>query len=278
MCRTTATEAENTVLVTLRFFDGRLQRIARVAGDGGDAIGFGFRDLPRVYAGDPASVQVHLHHHAVRLGGRFLEQRLEHVDDEHHRRVVVVQQDDVDERRLLLLLDVAAGSHYVMNVPLRRSLNACWSSASVFITIGPYHATGSSIGRPETRRNRIPSSPAWTTISSPRSNSTSARLPVSPSTPERAMPPSICSVSTPRGSEASRNVPEPANTYANAWFVVSTASRLRAPGGTDTSRYRGSAATPSIGPCFPQNSPQITRTRVPSLSVISGMSCASTSW
>ena len=38
------------------------------------------------------------------------------------------------------------------------------------------------------------------------------------------------------GADASRNVPEPAKTYANAWFVRSTASRLRRPGGTDTSR------------------------------------------
>ena len=46
-----------------------------------------------------------------------------------------------------------------MNVPLRSSLTACCSSACVFITIGPYQATGSSIGLPETSRNRMPSSP-----------------------------------------------------------------------------------------------------------------------
>src|SRR5262249_32734268 len=63
------------------------------------------------------------------------------------------------------------------NVPWRSSLNACSSSDSVFITIGPYHATGSSIGLPDTSRNRIPSSPAWTPISSPRSKRTSDRLP-----------------------------------------------------------------------------------------------------
>jgi hypothetical protein len=46
------------------------------------------------------------------------------------------------------------------NVPSRSSSNACWSSVWVFITIGPYHATGSCSGFPETRRKRIPSSPA----------------------------------------------------------------------------------------------------------------------
>ena len=55
----------------------------------------------------------------------------------------------------------------LMNVPLRNSLAACCSSACVFITIGPYHATGSSIGRPETSRKRMPCSPACTTTSSP---------------------------------------------------------------------------------------------------------------
>src|SRR6516164_2167725 len=46
-------------------------------------------------------------------------------------------------------------------------MNACRRCSCVFITIGPYHATGSSSGRPETRRNRIPSSPACTMTSSP---------------------------------------------------------------------------------------------------------------
>jgi hypothetical protein len=47
----------------------------------------------------------------------------------------------------------------LMNVPLRSSVTACCSSACVFMTIGPYQATGSSIGLPETSRKRIPSSP-----------------------------------------------------------------------------------------------------------------------
>jgi hypothetical protein len=48
----------------------------------------------------------------------------------------------------------------LMNMPLFSSATACSSSARVFITIGPYHATGSSIGLPETKRKRMPSSPA----------------------------------------------------------------------------------------------------------------------
>jgi hypothetical protein len=61
----------------------------------------------------------------------------------------------------------------LMKVPSCRSAIACLSCSCVFITIGPYQATGSSIGWPDTRRNRIPSGPACTVISSPRSNSTS---------------------------------------------------------------------------------------------------------
>ena len=48
----------------------------------------------------------------------------------------------------------------VMNVPLCSSVMACRNSSWVFMTIGPYHATGSSIGLAETNRKRIPSSPA----------------------------------------------------------------------------------------------------------------------
>ena len=66
-----------------------------------------------------------------------------------------------------------------MKVPLRSSLYACCSCSCVFMTIGPYHATGSSIGFPETSRNLIPASPACTVTSSPFSNSTSDRFPAS---------------------------------------------------------------------------------------------------
>ena len=69
-------------------------------------------------------------------------------------------------------------SYRLMNVPFRRSANACRSSSRVFITIGPYQATGSSSGLPETSRKRMPWSPACTVTSSPRSKSTSDRLPV----------------------------------------------------------------------------------------------------
>ena len=65
------------------------------------------------------------------------------------------------------------GQLRLMKVPSCNSETACRSCSCVFITIGPYHATGSSIGLPDTSRNRMPSSPACTTISSPRSNSTS---------------------------------------------------------------------------------------------------------
>ena len=60
----------------------------------------------------------------------------------------------------------------LINAPVCSSAIACRSCSCVFITMGPYQATGSSIGLPETNRKRIPSGPAWTEISSPRSNKT----------------------------------------------------------------------------------------------------------
>ncbi len=48
----------------------------------------------------------------------------------------------------------------LMNVPLCSSVMACRNCSWVFMTIGPYHATGSSIGLPDTKRKRMPSSPA----------------------------------------------------------------------------------------------------------------------
>src|SRR5688572_14809771 len=66
---------------------------------------------------------------------------------------------------------------HLINVPRSSSAKASCSSCCVFITIGPPHATGSSSGLPETSRNRIPSAPASTTTSSPRSKRTSDRFP-----------------------------------------------------------------------------------------------------
>src|SRR5207247_1557898 len=87
------------------------------------------------------------------------------------------------------------------------------------MTIGPCQATGSSIGLPETSRNRMPSSPAWTVISSPESNSTSERLPASSGVPVAAP---THSVRTARGADAARNVPLPSTTSANAARAGST--------------------------------------------------------
>ena len=70
-------------------------------------------------------------------------------------------------------LDCSPFQRCLMNLPVSSSEIAWRNSACVFMTIGPYHATGSSIGLPDTSRNRMPSSPACTTISSPRSNNTS---------------------------------------------------------------------------------------------------------
>ena len=64
-----------------------------------------------------------------------------------------------------------------MNVPLRKSLKACASSAWVFITMGPCHATGSWIGFPDINKKRTPSFPDIKEIESPVSNRTRVLLP-----------------------------------------------------------------------------------------------------
>ncbi len=48
------------------------------------------------------------------------------------------------------------GNRYIclINVPFSYSSKASRSSSCVFMTIGPYQATGSPIGRPDTRRKR----------------------------------------------------------------------------------------------------------------------------
>src|SRR5208337_2616010 len=98
----------------------------------------------------------------------------------------------------------------------------------VFITIGPYHATGSSSDFPETSRNRIPSSLACTVTSSPRSKSTSERLSASVEGDASAHP--AGSVGTARGPDALQNFPAPAKTYAKAWRVVSMCKGYLLPG------------------------------------------------
>src|SRR5258707_1241491 len=101
------------------------------------------------------------------------------------------------------------------------------------MTIGPYHATGSCSGLPETRRNRIPSGPACTVTSSPLSKRTSERSSAAVGGEVSAQP--TLSVGTASGPEALQNFPDPAKTYAKAWRVVSTGRDFRLPGGTDTS-------------------------------------------
>src|SRR5580704_3625587 len=101
------------------------------------------------------------------------------------------------------------------------------------MTIGPYHATGSSSGFPETNRNRIPSSPACTVTSSPRPNSKSDRLLASDGGAVSAHP--TDSVGTASGSDALQNFPAPANTYAKPCRDISTGSVFLLPGATDTS-------------------------------------------
>ena len=52
------------------------------------------------------------------------------------------------------LCRIRGADYFLIKVPFRYSSKACSSSSSVFITIGPYQATGSSMGLPDMSRNR----------------------------------------------------------------------------------------------------------------------------
>jgi len=80
----------------------------------------------------------------------------------------------------------------------------------------------------------MPSSPAWTETSSPRSKSTRDRLSASAGGVVSAD--LMASVGAASGPEALQNFPDPAKTWAKAWRVVSTARLLLWPGGRETSR------------------------------------------
>src|SRR5215469_4433697 len=95
-------------------------------------------------------------------------------------------------------------------VPSCNSVNACCNCCWVFITIGPYHATGSSSGLPETSKNLIPSSPAWTVTSSPLSKRMSDLLSASAGGVVSAH--LMKSVGTASGAEALQNFPLPPKT------------------------------------------------------------------
>src|SRR5262245_19888993 len=105
------------------------------------------------------------------------------------------------------------------------------------MTMGPYHATGSLSGSPDTSKNRMPSSPACTTTSSPGSNRTREWL--SASDGGAVSNHFTLSVGTVRGADALQNFPAPAKTYAKAFRAVAIGSVFLFPDGTETSRYIG---------------------------------------
>ena len=164
-----------------------------------------------------------------------------------------------------------------MKVPLRSSATACWISAWVFMTIGPYQATGSRIGLPETSRNRMPSSPAWTVTSSPRSKRISERLPV------RSRSSDLAAVDLLLGQHAVRvrGVGEAAGAGEDVGEGVALGLDLqglalaRRHRDVEVTRVGGDAVD---GPAPAPELPQMTRTTVPSSSTISGMSAPGTSW
>ena len=112
--------------------------------------------------------------------------------------------------------------------PVRGRLGATALACS--LRLGRTTPRASSSGLPDSSGKRMPSSPACTINSSPRSNSTSERLSASEGGGAVSSYPTG-SVRTSSGSEALQNFPAPANTYAKACRVVSTGSVLRRPGG-----------------------------------------------
>ncbi len=70
-----------------------------------------------------------------------------------------------------VLISFSSSSLYrracLMKVPFWYSRNASFNSSWVFMTIGPYQATGSPMGLPEISRKRTPSFSAVTKTSSP---------------------------------------------------------------------------------------------------------------
>jgi len=93
------------------------------------------------------------------------------------------------------------------NVPSRSSVNAWRNSSCVFITIGPYQATGSLSGCSEISKKWTPSSLASTNTSSPGPKSTTVWLSASDGGVVSHHPTS--SVGTASGPEALQNFPTP---------------------------------------------------------------------
>ena len=109
------------------------------------------RAAPSAPRGEVRRLPAHRPHPPAQLTGRDVRHRRASPSSRLTRGGVGAVERVGRSRRLHLLL---------MKVPLRSSPTACCSSACVFMTIGPYQATGSSIGLPETSRKRMPSSPA----------------------------------------------------------------------------------------------------------------------
>ena len=147
------------------------------------------------------------------------------------------------------------------------------SSSAVFITIGPYHATGSSIGLPDTSRKRMPSSPACTTTSSPRSNRTSDRFPALARRDRTGAPPSSSVRTAPRLATRRGTCPIRRTRRRRRGACDPTGSALAAARrhrDVEVARIGGDAVDRTAS--LPRTRPHTTRTRVPSSSVTSGMS------
>src|SRR4030095_929860 len=86
------------------------------------------------------------------FGGPLLKGLHRNGDIVRHRRTSWKDADRSEQRR-----DQERSALFSRNAPSPSARTAVWSSAWVFMTIGPYHATGSRSGCPEQSRKRMPS-------------------------------------------------------------------------------------------------------------------------
>ena len=169
-----------------------------------------------------------------------------------------------------------SGVYAFRNVPRSSSSNACRSCSCVFMTIGPYHATGSSM---RLAGDQQEPDPVFAGLHR-RLRRLGRTEPANGCPLRREV---RCPAIRRFGRHGQRTgcvaeLAAPGKHISESVARRLDRQRFPPPGGTDTSRYIGSAAIPSTAPLLPQKLPHTTRTWVPSSSVTSGMSGAFTSW
>ena len=190
------------------------------------------------------------------------------------RRLLPAGRSSRAARRDLALWRTSETGGYLMNVPLRSSAKACCNSACCS-SDRPVPGDRLLDRLAGDRRKRMPCSPACTVTSSPRSNSTSERLPVCSRTVSLRRRSSRSARRT--ASKRRENRPSPRTRRQKHAARFRPAASCACP---PAPRYRDSADRGDAldRAALAQKWPQTTRTRVPSSSTTSGISAALTSW